>query len=121
MNFHDGYYVDALRYGSIARFANHSCDPNCILDIKVRRIKSKKELAIGIITKRRIHPNEEITLDYGWSMPAQEIKNIECQCGSSNCRGKLYKIEPSKKRKMPLEKFAQSKVIKQNKIGKEGK
>ena len=59
----------------VARYANHSCEPNCgIRDF------------FTITTMRQIEPGEEITWDYAmteddgeWTMP--------CMCNSPMCRG----------------------------------
>jgi len=32
IEFGDGKVIDACEKGSIARFANHSCDPNCHIE-----------------------------------------------------------------------------------------
>ena len=61
-----------------AHFANHSCDPNA---------EASEE---GLVAKRDIAANEEISVDYallsrrGWSM--------RCECGSPNCRGIVHGV-----------------------------
>ncbi|CAN0927312.1 Histone-lysine N-methyltransferase ATXR7 [Linum grandiflorum] len=78
----DGYVVDATKRGGIARFINHSCEPNCYT--KVISVESQKK--IFIYAKRHIKAGEEIT--YNYKFPLEEEK-IPCNCGSRKCRGSL--------------------------------
>lgn len=78
----DGYVVDATKRGGIARFINHSCEPNCYT--KVISVEGQKK--IFIYAKRHIAVGEEIT--YNYKFPLEE-KKIPCNCGSRRCRGSL--------------------------------
>ncbi|XP_028180508.1 histone-lysine N-methyltransferase ATXR7-like isoform X3 [Glycine soja] len=78
----DGYVVDATKRGGIARFVNHSCEPNCYT--KVISVEGQKK--IFIYAKRHIAAGEEIT--YNYKFPLEE-KKIPCNCGSRKCRGSL--------------------------------
>ncbi|XP_028758604.1 LOW QUALITY PROTEIN: histone-lysine N-methyltransferase ATXR7-like [Neltuma alba] len=78
----DGYVVDATKRGGIARFINHSCEPNCYT--KVISVEGQKK--IFIYAKRHIAAGEEIT--YNYKFPLEENK-IPCNCGSKKCRGSL--------------------------------
>lgn len=78
----DGYVVDATKRGGIARFVNHSCEPNCYT--KVISVEGQKK--IFIYAKRHIAAGEEIT--YNYKFPLEE-KKIPCNCGSRRCRGSL--------------------------------
>lgn len=78
----DGYVVDATKRGGIARFINHSCEPNCYT--KVISVEGQKK--IFIYAKRHISAGEEIT--YNYKFPLEE-KKIPCNCGSKRCRGSL--------------------------------
>ncbi|KAL4198004.1 hypothetical protein AMTRI_Chr03g138020 [Amborella trichopoda] len=78
----DGYVVDATKCGGIARFINHSCEPNCYT--KIITVESQKK--IFVYSKRAISAGEEITYDY--KFPREE-KKIPCNCGSKRCRGSL--------------------------------
>ena len=62
------YYIDATMRGSMARFINHCCDPNCYTQI----IKHKKESKIIIYAKRDIKRGEELSYDY--KFPYEEKK-----------------------------------------------
>ncbi|PIA44079.1 hypothetical protein AQUCO_01700002v1 [Aquilegia coerulea] len=78
----DGYVVDATKRGGIARFINHSCEPNCYP--KVISVEGQKK--IFIYAKRQIFAGEEIT--YNYKFPLEE-KKIPCNCGSRRCRGSM--------------------------------
>ena len=60
-----------------ARLINHSCDPNC----EVQIIKGR----IWILSKRRIAAGEELTYDYGFNMDSWQ--DHVCRCGTSKCLG----------------------------------
>ncbi|CAF1538610.1 unnamed protein product, partial [Didymodactylos carnosus] len=74
--------VDATKCGNLARFINHSCDPNCYA--KIIPVESQKKIVI--YSKRDIRLGEEITYDY--KFPLEEQK-IPCRCGTQTCRGSL--------------------------------
>lgn len=74
--------LDATKYGNLARYINHSCDPNCYTATIVTE-DSKK---IVIITKRRININEELTFDYHFDISNDFNDKIVCLCGASQCK-----------------------------------
>lgn len=76
----DDTIVDATMKGSIARFINHSCEPNCFTQIVEHDGKQK----ILIFAKVNISVGEELAYDY--KFPPEENK-IVCHCGSVKCRG----------------------------------
>ena len=84
MDFDQSMILDATR-GSIARFVNHSCAPNCRM-IKWT-VAGKPRMALfagdnGIMT------GEELTYDYNFN--PYSVKNVqECRCGAEGCRGIL--------------------------------
>jgi SET domain-containing protein len=62
MTFHDKMIIDATK-GSIARFVNHSCDPNC--RVEKWTVDGEPRMALfagdeGIVT------SEELTYDYNF-------------------------------------------------------
>lgn len=74
--------VDATRSGSLARFMNHCCEPNCY----ARIITVDGQKKIVVYSKTDIHPGDEITYDY--KFPLEDDK-IPCFCGAPTCRGFL--------------------------------
>lgn len=75
------YIIDATRQGGIARFVNHSCQPNCVAEI----ISVRNEKKVVFFAERDIYPGEEITYDYHFNHE-DEGKKIPCYCNSKNCR-----------------------------------
>ncbi|ORZ17009.1 hypothetical protein BCR42DRAFT_413747 [Absidia repens] len=78
----DDIVIDATKKGSIARFINHCCSPNCSAKI----ITVDKQKKIVIYANRDIEPGEEITYDYKFPLEADKIP---CLCGSKSCKGSL--------------------------------
>ncbi|KAI9927971.1 hypothetical protein MW887_002823 [Aspergillus wentii] len=84
MYFDQNMIIDATR-GSIARFVNHSCEPNCRMEKWTVAGKPRMALFAG---DRGIMTGEELTYDYNFDPYSQ--KNVQqCRCGSSVCRGIL--------------------------------
>ena len=83
MMLQNGQFIDATRKGSLARFCNHSCNPNAFVNKWVVNGK----LRMGIFALRDIIKGEEITFDYNvdrYGAAAQK-----CYCGEPNCIGFL--------------------------------
>ena len=81
----DEVVIDAAFQGNIARWINHSCDPNCeAVDDDGR---------IFIESVRDIAPGEELAYDYHFILevrhsPAMK-RRYPCICGAPNCRGTM--------------------------------
>ena len=65
-----------------ARFANHSCDPNCA----TQKWNVAGELRVGIFATKDIPAGEEITFDYQLDTLGNADKK-PCHCGAKNCSG----------------------------------
>lgn len=99
MLFDQNMIIDATR-GSIARFVNHSCDPNCKMEKWTVNGKPRMALFAG---DRGIMTGEELTYDYNFDPYSQ--KNVqECRCGAEKCRGVLGpRSKEERKQKSPEE------------------
>ncbi|KAG8057737.1 hypothetical protein GUJ93_ZPchr0002g24613 [Zizania palustris] len=75
------HIIDATRKGGIARFINHSCQPNCVAKI----ISVRNEKKVVFFAERHINPGEEITYDYHFNRE-DEGQRIPCFCRSKICR-----------------------------------
>ena len=73
--------IDGAKHGNIARYFNHSCNPNCDTFIREGRV--------FIRTLRNIKPEEELTYDYGRDYLKNVIGLSNCQC--SRCRKRRAK------------------------------
>ena len=69
---------DAAVGGNIARFINHSCTPNCWIEVDA------KTKTIWVRAARYIEPGEELTYDYN----TEGDKTIPCRC-RPGCKTKL--------------------------------
>lgn len=76
---------DATMRGSMARFVNHSCDPNCYSTIVFHAGRKR----IGIFALRDIKVGEELCYDYKFQEDLDPNNKLKCNCGSSNCKGVL--------------------------------
>ncbi len=81
----DDVVIDAAVNGNVARFINHSCDPNCDAVIDDGRI--------WIETIREIVPGEELAYDYAYILDERHTpaakKRFPCSCGALMCRGTI--------------------------------
>ena len=73
--------VDASEKGSIARYINHSCSPNCVMEMWI--VDGLPRL--GIFALQDILKLEELTFDYKQSSRILEL-GTKCLCGSENCK-----------------------------------
>ncbi|CAD6189701.1 unnamed protein product [Caenorhabditis auriculariae] len=91
--------VDAARAGNIARYVNHSCDPNCIIrmvkivfnDGEGKRM-GRYDDRVALYAKKDIQSGEELTFTY--NMFGKELALPECRCGADNCSGSLKGRSP---------------------------
>ncbi|KAK3372421.1 hypothetical protein B0H63DRAFT_295013 [Podospora didyma] len=99
MSFDQNMIIDATT-GSIARFVNHSCSPNCRM---IKWIVSGQPRMALFAGDRPIQTGDELTYDYNFD--PFSAKNVQkCLCGSPNCRGVLGpKPKEAKPPKAPKE------------------
>ena len=85
------YDIDGSLIKNKARYINHSCDPNCEVDI----IRGK----IWISSIRNIKKGEELTYDYGYEFDKEDYKDHICKCGSRKCIGYIISSDDWRKYK----------------------
>ncbi len=83
MRTENGEVIDPTYFGNIARFMNHSCDPNCV----TRKWTVFKETMVGIFARKDIAENEELTFDYQFD--SFKTPFTKCYCGVPKCKGYL--------------------------------
>ncbi len=69
--------LDGDQPDNAARFANHSCDPNC------EAVAAESHLSLRAL--RAIAVGEELTFDYGYRLAA--FPGHPCRCGAPACAG----------------------------------
>lgn len=65
--------IDGNIAANKARFINHSCAPNCEIDIRARRVY--------VFALRTIKPGEELSYDYGEEYFEMHLAG-NCRCGT---------------------------------------
>ncbi|KAK3144771.1 hypothetical protein QOZ80_4AG0317660 [Eleusine coracana subsp. coracana] len=75
--------IDATRKGSLARFINHSCQPNC----ETRKWNVLGEVRVGIFAKQDIPYGTELSYDYNFEWYGGAM--VRCLCGAASCSGFL--------------------------------
>jgi SET domain-containing protein len=65
-------YIDGTDRKNIARYINHSCGPNCEIEILRGRVY--------VFSKRTIEPGEELNYDYEEEYFNEHIKPHGCKC-----------------------------------------
>ncbi|PKA57371.1 Histone-lysine N-methyltransferase ASHH1 [Apostasia shenzhenica] len=75
--------IDATCKGSLARFINHSCGPNC----ETRKWNVLGEVRVGIFAKHDILVGTELSYDYNFEWFGGTI--VRCLCRAASCSGYL--------------------------------
>ena len=87
--------IDASVGGNAARFANHSCRPNC----ETRQEGDR----VFIFAIRNIQPGAELTYDYSLEIEAgasaARARLYACRCGAPRCRGTMLEKRPRPRRR----------------------
>lgn len=73
------YDIDGSPLYNKARYINHSCEPNCEVNIKNNRI--------WISSIKKIKKGQELFYDYGYPFDKNDYKDHPCKCGSKKCIG----------------------------------
>ncbi|KAF9688353.1 hypothetical protein SADUNF_Sadunf02G0188700 [Salix dunnii] len=100
------FCIDAGSTGNIARFINHSCEPNlfvqCVLsshhDVKLARVMlfaADNIPPMQVFRRVQASLTPELTYDYGYALdsvygPSGKIKQMPCYCGAVDCRKRLF-------------------------------
>ena len=77
-------YIDSTDIGSVSRFINHSCEPNCTAEVWVVANRYR----VAITTTKIINKGEELSFDYAWEV-VDGRPLTKCLCGTSSCRGTI--------------------------------
>lgn len=97
----DDYVLDGGVWWNLAKYFNHSCNPNC-------EAFSDEDGTIEVYAKRDIKKGEELLYNYGY-----DIENYEdhpCHCGSKDCVGYIVDEEQWPQLKKILSKNSKKKT-----------
>ena len=84
MKLTQNYVIDAYRMGSVARFANHSCSPNC--EFQKWTVDGLHHMCL--FSSRTVKAGEELTYDYNFQCFNLQSQQ-PCYCESPKCRGSI--------------------------------
>eukprot|EP00252_Welwitschia_mirabilis_P014008 TRINITY_DN31019_c0_g1_i1.p1 TRINITY_DN31019_c0_g1~~TRINITY_DN31019_c0_g1_i1.p1 ORF type:complete len:794 (-),score=134.61 TRINITY_DN31019_c0_g1_i1:178-2559(-) len=89
------FCIDAGPAGGVARFINHSCDPNLYVQCVLNSHHDPRLARIMLFAYNDINPLEELSYDYAMALDSVVdengmIKQRECLCGGPSCRKRLY-------------------------------
>ncbi|XP_042002687.1 uncharacterized protein LOC121751931 isoform X1 [Salvia splendens] len=89
------FTIDALTYGNVGRFINHSCAPNLLAQNVIYDNKDKRLPHVMLFAMENIPPLQELTYCYNYSLgqirdSEGNVKVKNCYCGAAGCTGRLY-------------------------------
>ncbi|KAK1566914.1 hypothetical protein Q3G72_005985 [Acer saccharum] len=89
------FCIDAGTTGNIARFINHSCEPNLFVQCVLSSHHDVKFARVVLFAADNIPPLQELTYDYGYVLdsvcgPDGKVKKMACFCGAADCRTRLF-------------------------------
>lgn len=89
------FCIDAGLTGNVARFINHSCEPNLFVQCVLSTHHDIKLARVMLFAADNIPPLQELTYDYGYALdsvlgPDGKIKKMHCYCGAAGCRKRLF-------------------------------
>eukprot|EP00455_Lapot_gusevi_P048452 TRINITY_DN6697_c0_g1_i5.p1 TRINITY_DN6697_c0_g1~~TRINITY_DN6697_c0_g1_i5.p1 ORF type:complete len:102 (-),score=7.63 TRINITY_DN6697_c0_g1_i5:45-350(-) len=83
------FVLDALFEGNVARFFNHSCEPNLETQSVIKEVQDGRFPRICFFTSRIVEPGEELTVFYG------NGHILDCKCGAPNCATTMIPVDDS--------------------------
>jgi len=83
MKLNSNEVIDPTYKGNMARFINHSCDPNC----ESQKWNVLGEIAVGIFAVKDIEEGEELSFNYQFDVYLTPF--TRCLCGTTACKGYL--------------------------------
>ncbi|XP_054803543.1 histone-lysine N-methyltransferase, H3 lysine-9 specific SUVH4-like isoform X1 [Prosopis cineraria] len=89
------FCIDAGSIGNIARFINHSCEPNLFVQCVLSSHHDLRLARVMLFAADNIPPLQELTYDYGYALdsvlsPDGKVKKMTCYCGAADCRKRLF-------------------------------
>ncbi|XP_076881234.1 histone-lysine N-methyltransferase, H3 lysine-9 specific SUVH4-like [Bidens hawaiensis] len=89
------FCIDAGTSGNMARYINHSCQPNLFVQCVLSAHHDITQARVILFAADNIPPLKELTYDYGYELnsvlgPDGKIKELACYCGAPDCRKRLF-------------------------------
>ena len=105
-NLNSRYDLDGDFKFNTARLINHSCEPNCEVEITDNQI--------WISSIKKVKKDDELTYNYGYPFDSDFDDHV-CKCGSKKCVGFILSYDDWPKLKKALNK--KNNLINQNPFG----
>eukprot|EP00090_Calanus_glacialis_P005235 TRINITY_DN14048_c0_g1_i1.p1 TRINITY_DN14048_c0_g1~~TRINITY_DN14048_c0_g1_i1.p1 ORF type:complete len:889 (-),score=197.01 TRINITY_DN14048_c0_g1_i1:213-2639(-) len=83
------FIMDAMSHGNIGRYLNHSCDPNVFVQNVFVKSHDLRFPNIAFFTFKFVPAGTELCWNYNYEVGTVENKQIVCNCGAKNCKGRL--------------------------------
>lgn len=83
------FIMDAKLYGNIGRYFNHSCSPNIFVQNVFVDTHDLRFPWIAFFAANSLKAGTELCWDYNYTIGSVPDRKLYCNCGSSNCRGRL--------------------------------
>ncbi|THG02243.1 hypothetical protein TEA_004588 [Camellia sinensis var. sinensis] len=88
------FCIDAGTTGNVARFINHSCQPNLFVQCVLSSHHDIKQARVVLFAADNIPPLKELTYDYGYAVDSVlgldgKVRQMACYCGAPDCRKRL--------------------------------
>lgn len=97
------YVIDANHDGNVARWINHSCEPNATAFRIPADDGDPRRDRVVIEALRAIRTGEEITYCYGIRLEERHSRRLKqiwaCRCGSNECTGTMLKPKQEGRRR----------------------
>lgn len=77
-----------LPAGNVARFINHSCEPNLVVQPILAEGCSALRYLVAIVAACNIPAHTELSYDYNYAL--LNGRQLHCSCGAVKCRGRLH-------------------------------
>lgn len=93
------FAVDARFKANLARFINHSCNPNLYINPSWSSNLDRDQPTIAFFSVRNIAKGEELFIDYNAGLQDVDLGDCDeedikesfiCKCGADNCRGIIF-------------------------------
>tara|TARA_Y100000310_G_C20192916_1_gene583316 strand:+ start:61 stop:564 length:504 start_codon:yes stop_codon:yes gene_type:complete len=78
------YDIDGNIPENVAKYINHSCEPNC-------ETENEDEEKIWVLALKDIKTGQELSFNYGFNI--EEHEDYPCKCGTNSCVGFILEEE----------------------------
>ena len=81
-------WINATNMGGMARFGNHSCNPNC----KLEQWEADGLPRMCFFAIKEIKKGDKVTFDYNWECDDEDQNMTKCKCMTAICKGFIESV-----------------------------